>query len=189
MERTGPDALRVCWSRWTAIVALFARRRPARRSIDPGSYAALRQDLIDACHSCTSPDDPKRSYYAGLAETVRPWIDLHAFDRTDQEILSALSRRCREVERQLTGRSWTLSSLSEFARAPAIALACVVSVLVIVWVSKLLGFSVLECVRDCVNLIWVTIKYADSFQQMSVIAVAVIIVAMYAVNRSVRAWR
>jgi hypothetical protein len=188
-QRTGPDALRACWSRWTAIVALFARRRPARRRIDPRAYAALRQELLAACRSCATADDKKRRYYAELEEIVRPWMELNVFNRTDREILSALLKRCREVERHVTGRRWTLSSVSEFWRAPAIAFAGAVWVLVMVWVLQLFGFSVLEYVRDWANLVWVWIKYTDRFQQMSVIAVAFIIVAMYAVNRSVRAWR
>src|SRR5215469_10572806 len=88
--RAERELLRDRWSRWTAIVALHARRRPARRGVDPRTYATLRDDLIAACRSLAEADDERRAYYSALEDLVRPWINPRVLAGTDREILSTL---------------------------------------------------------------------------------------------------
>ena len=103
-QRSDRDVLRDCWSRWTTIVSLFAESSSARRRLDASAYASLRSELIAACRSFAHADGSERPFYAGLEETVKPWLNLRVFDHTDREILSGLLQHCREVESKLNGR-------------------------------------------------------------------------------------
>ena len=98
------DVLRDCWSRWTTIVSLFAGNSPARRRLDASAYAALRNELIASCRSLALADDSEPLLYAGLEETVKPWLNLRVLDQTDREILRGLLQHCRDVESKLYGR-------------------------------------------------------------------------------------
>jgi hypothetical protein len=171
------------WSRWTAIVELFARRRRSRRRLDPGAYTTLRNELIAACRSLaeTERDGELRSYYTALEDTVRPWLSLRVLARTDREILFTLLSRCREVERELTGRRWKPEWPSTFAPAPMIAAGVVV--LGLAW--TLLGsvLPALVALRDAADTVWLTIRFADDLRTWSVLAVIIIIAAMYVVSR------
>jgi hypothetical protein len=188
-HRTSPEALLECWSRWTAIVALFARRRAGRRWIDPGTYAALRADLMGACRSRAEADVQKRGYYLGLEEMVRPWIDLRVLDRTDREILAVLLRRCREVERQLAGRRWSLHWLSDIGPAPVTAFLVLAVAACVALIMPLFGYSPIETVRDVTLTAWLHFKYADDFYKMCGLALIVIGGAIYVVSRSAQSWR
>jgi hypothetical protein len=186
-RRTDREILRDCWSRWTAIIGLFAWRRPARRRVNPRDFAALRTELIAVCRSLAEADSQTGSYYGGLEEMVRPWLNLQVLDRTDQEILLMLLVQCREVERELNGRRWRLE-LPLHLR-PAVRLASTGIVVVgLVLVLQVIGFSVIGTLRDVCNTIWLTVKYADNLQKLSAIAVLIILAAMYTVSRSARAW-
>jgi hypothetical protein len=185
----GRDALRDRWSRWTAIVALFARQRPARRRVDPGTYEALRGDLMQVCRARAAAEEGKRGYYLGLEDMVRPWIDLRVLDRTDREILAALLRRCHEVERHLAGGQHILHWPSHLGRGSVIAIAVAGVVLCVAGILRILGYSLIEIVHDAALTLWLNVKYADAFYQMATVAAVVVIVAIFTVSRSARAWR
>jgi hypothetical protein len=183
-SRAQRDLLRDHWSRWTAIVALFARRRPARRRVDPVAYATLRDDLIAACRSLAETDAERRSYYTALEDTVRPWLSPHVLDRTDREILFTLLSRCHEVERELTGRRWVLEWPSHLGPAPMIAAGAVVVGLA--WALQEFGLPVLAALRDAADTAWLTFKFASPLQKLSAIAVLIVAASIYTVSRSVR---
>jgi hypothetical protein len=193
MRRGNPDAtrerLREDWGRWTTIVWLFTRRRPSRRRIDPRAYAALRDDLLAACRSLAEAetDGMKRSYYAGLEETVRPWLSPRVLARTDREILSALLHRCREVERELSGRRWTLEWPARLGPGARIIAAGVV-ILGLAWILMAFGVPVVSALRDVADTAWLSVKYADGFHKLSAVAVLFVAALMYTISRSVRLW-
>jgi hypothetical protein len=183
------ERLRECWGRWTTIVRLFARRRHSRRRIDPGEYAALRDDLLAACRSLAEAetDGAKRSYYSSLEETVRPWLGLRVLARTDREILSALLHRCREVEKELGGRRWTLEWPARIGSGARIT-AAGAAVLGLAWILTASGVPVVAAVRDVADTAWLSVKYADSFHKWSAAAVLLVATLMYTISRSVSLW-
>lgn len=186
-RKTDRDVLRDCWGRWTAILSLFARGRSARRRLDPGAYDALRNELIAACRSLAEADGPERPFYAGLEETVKPWLDLRVLGRTDREILSGLLLHCREVECKLNGRKlWP--ALPRHWR-PAMAIVAVGAMICsLVWLLlPMADLSVLNNLRDAADAVWLTIEYSDSWLKGSAIAVIIVLSAMYIVSRSAKA--
>ena len=184
--RTDREVLRDCWCRWTAILSLFARGGPARRRLDPCAYAALHKELIAACRSLAEADGPEQAFFASLEETVKPWLNLRALDRSDREILTGLVLHCREVERKLSGRKWRPALPRHLGPAMAIVAGGAV-IGGLVWLFPRGGLSVLNHLRDAFDTIWLTIKYADDWQKACVFAVIVVVAAMYIVSRSARA--
>jgi len=189
-RKTDRDVLRDCWGRWTAIVALFTRGRPARRRLDPGAYLALRNELIAACRSLALADDANRTFYAGLEETVKPWLNFRVLERTDREILTGLLLHCRLVERQLSGGKSTLAVPRHWGPVLAIVAggAVIGGLIGLVWLFlPMADLSVLNTVRDAADTIWLTIWYAENWQKWSTIAVIIVVAAMYIVSRTARA--
>ena len=182
-RRTDVDVLRDCWSRWTAILSLFAERRPGRSRLDPGAYADLRNELIAVCRSLAEADGPERQFYAGLEETVKPWLNLRVLARTDREILTGLARHCRQVEWKLRGRKWRLAWPHD--GGPSLAIVAVGAVICgLVWIIMPAAvISLLNTVLDVTNTMWLTVKFADDWQKMSASAVIIVAGAMYIVSR------
>jgi hypothetical protein len=185
-RRTDRDVLRECWCQWTAIVALFARKDPARRRVDPEAYATLRNEVIAACRSLAEPDGPERPFYASLEQTVRPWLDLRALERTDREILGGLLVSCRDAECQLKGRKSRLDWAGHWKPAMVIVAGGVV-IGGLFWLFPSEGLWVFNSVRDLAVIVWLKIKYADDWSKGCGIAVMVIVAAIYTVWRSARA--
>src|SRR3954467_5690149 len=97
-------ALRKHWGLWTAVVELFARRRRARRRVNPREYEALHRGLLAACRVLAETgDEGKRPFYQRLEELARPWLAPLVLERTDREILFDLLGRCRGAARALGG--------------------------------------------------------------------------------------
>jgi hypothetical protein len=185
-RRNDREVLRDCWGRWTAIVELFARRRPSRHRLDGRSYADLRTDLIAACRSAAEADEPRRPVYADLEGLVRPWLDLRTFARADQEILNTLLLHCREMHRELGGRGWSLKL--PLRSAPTLALAVGGAAAAgLVWVlEQTSGLSMIDALRDVVDTVWLSILFADSFWKWSVLVVMLVVAAIYIVSRTAR---
>src|SRR5579883_2394294 len=94
--------LRRCWSRWTKIIEMFAKRRRGCRFVDNRAYEKLRSELIDACQALSRLcDDERAIYFRNLAELVEPWGTVEMLRRGDRTILAALFDRCRQVEREI----------------------------------------------------------------------------------------
>jgi hypothetical protein len=185
--KTDRDVLQDHWVRWTAIVALFARGRPARRRLDPCNYAALRRELIDVCRSLAKADGLERRFYAGLEELVKPWLYLRVFEDTDREILAGLLLRCREVEGKLNGQK----SLPDRQRRWRPALAIMVGGAVtgaLAWLLlSMAHHPALYNLRDSADTVWLMIKSAENWQKGSVIAMIVVGAAIFIASRTARA--
>ncbi|MGO9469408.1 MAG: hypothetical protein ACLQIB_08595 [Isosphaeraceae bacterium] len=185
-RKTDRDVLRDCWGRWTTILAQFAQNRPARRRLDPRAYAALRHELIAACRSLAEAAGPERLFYVGLEETVKPWLNLRVFERTDREILGKLLLHCREVECKLTGgrssRTWPVHW------KPAMAIVAIGAMVGgLVWLLPTQGLSALNTLRDAADTTWLTIKYADNLQKTAGVAVIIVAASIYIASRGTRA--
>ncbi len=183
--RAERDLLGDYWSRWTAIVAIFARRRPARRRVDSRVYAALRHDLIAACRSLAEADEERRPYYTALEDTVRPWLSPRVLERTDREILFTLLLRCRELERELSGKRWRPEWPLRFGHAPWM-IAAGALVVGLGWAFQKGGLPVLDAVRDVADTAWLTIKQTGNLPEFSAIAVLIVAAAMYVISRTAR---
>jgi hypothetical protein len=185
-EKANLKALCDCWSQWTDIIALFAQRRRARRFVNPRAYSALRAELVAACRSLAEIDTQKRSYYLGLEEIVRPWLSLGVLRRTDNELLVFVLQRCREIEKELSGRKWGRQLARSLSPTlPIVAGAAVI--LLLLWLIQMLGVPVVVKLRDAVDTFWLAIKYADTFEKLAAIAVIIVLVSIYTVSRTLRA--
>ncbi|MFO0841670.1 MAG: hypothetical protein U0797_04610 [Gemmataceae bacterium] len=111
-----------CWQHWTAVVELFARRRPARHRVDPEEYGRLYQDLLEACRDMAARGE-RRPLCEKLEALVQPWLTPKALGQADAELLQDLLRRCRQAEEELLGgtrppgREWVAVTLCVFAGA------------------------------------------------------------------------
>jgi hypothetical protein len=185
-QRTDRDLLRDRWCRWTAILSLFAKKNPDRRRLDPRAYAILRNELIAACGSLAEADGPERLFYADLEQTVDPWLNLSVLEHTDREILSALLRDCREVERKLNGRKWRLALPLNWEPARVAVGGAVIGC--VVWLLSMTGgLWVLSTLSDVSNTIWSGIVSADTWQKSSALAVVFVLASIYMVSRTARA--
>ena len=185
-RRPNRNSLRKCWNCWTAVIALFAQRHPARRRVDPRAYAALRRELMAVCRSLAEANLRHRAYYTGLEEMVRPWLNLRVLARTDRGLLGTLLQRCREVEYELNGRRWRLELPRSVRRAMVILSGGAIA-LGLVSVLTVIGFPVIATLRDVSDSIWFAIKYATGVQKLAAVAVTIVVVSIYTVSRSARA--
>jgi len=118
---TGRDVFRELWQRWTEVVRQFALRRRSRRWLSEREYHALRQSLLEACRSLAgTADGEARALYERLESVAEPWLTLYALERAEREVLFDLFQGCRQVGRELGGRTW--SSLVRAWAVPGLAL-------------------------------------------------------------------
>jgi hypothetical protein len=108
-DRNGVPAalrsLRPCWGRWTAVVELFANRRPGRRRVDPQAYLEVHRGLTEACRtSVDRGEEPGPDFFRRLEGLVLPWLDTSVLAKADREILLDLLAPCRDVEKELRCR-------------------------------------------------------------------------------------
>ena len=107
-QATSPDlaALRRHWRRWTALVALQARRGRGAQVVDPQEYQTLHQELVAACVAAGgAAEGTQREFYQRLEDLVRPWLTARVLEQTDHQILMDLLARCRQAEQELDPRS------------------------------------------------------------------------------------
>ena len=163
-DSNGPDALTAHWHRWTAVVELCARRRPARRRVDPWRYHALYCELTASCRDLASAgDESGRAYYERLEATVRPWLSLRALEHADREVLSSLLDRCRQVDRELAGRSlpiYRVLALTVLLPSALVALSG------LAWNARGSLFMVVEFVQDWSNVIWFATRRASDLEKL-----------------------
>src|SRR5262249_28422008 len=160
-RRGGPPeftALKSCWRRWVEIVELFARRKPARRRVDPETYAALHKELIERCQARrAAANDVEAVFYRYLEDLARPWLTPLVLARADREILLDLLARCRQVEEQLGIRFWRRSIRSWVVPVGLAALAVFV-VLLGLGIIDSFGYRVLDRVRGWSDDLWFAVK-------------------------------
>jgi hypothetical protein len=105
-KATGRTAIPKLWHRWTAVVEQFARQKRGRHRLSEPVYDALHRDLLRVCRCLADASDERgRSFYQGLESLAQPWLKLSALAKADREVLSDLLERCRQIERELVGRT------------------------------------------------------------------------------------
>jgi hypothetical protein len=186
-EQAHLKVLRKCWSRWTDIIALFAGRRRGRHMVDPRVYKALRNELITVCHTLAETDSQKESYYLALAEIVRPWLSLGVLRRTDLELLGFLLLQCQQVDKELNRKAWWRPRHLGPSRSALALTLCGAFVFGVILLLELIGAPVIATLRDQANTIWFTIRTASDFQKFVAIAVILIVISIYTVQRTQRA--
>ena len=179
-------ALRKTWGQWTKIVELFARRKVARRKVDPKSYAALRRELIQQCQVlAASANDVDALLYRYLEDLVQPWLDLVVLSRVDRDILSDLLIRCKAAQLQLRGHSWigTLPAMT----APTLIVALLFATMPL-WTGRLivLLLTILNRARSWSDELWFTVSYASNVQWMFSVGCALLAISIYLVHRTSR---
>jgi hypothetical protein len=193
LRRSDRDVLRDCLTRWTDVLSLFERSDPARHRLDTDAYAALRDELIAACRLCAvrarllgGPADPEGAFYAGLEEFVKPWLDLHAVDRTDREILASVLEHCQQVERQLKGTKWKPAASPRRLSPVAIVVGGTVIFALVCLVVMAIDLSSLGDLREATDTLWLKIKLAESWLKWSAVAVIVAMALIFVVSQSTK---
>ena len=99
-----PRAIRSQWREWTAIVALFAQRRPGRHHVSKTNYQRLHGELLSRCQEKLASAEERCPLYQRMTELARPWRSVEALDAAEVEIARDLFDRCRGVQRVLGDR-------------------------------------------------------------------------------------
>jgi hypothetical protein len=179
-------ALRKSWSRWTAIIGLFARRRLARKRVNPQAYAALRRQLIKECRVCAaSANEVDAVFYRHLEALAEPWLDPGTLGRADREILFDLLLRCQHAESELGGRSRAQGLRSRQALTVAAAMTFA---FMLFWAAKysILLRSTFATVRGWADDFSFRIVHSSDLERLFVVGCVLIAVSIYTVMRSAR---
>jgi hypothetical protein len=183
-DSIGPASLAAHWRRWTAVVELFARRRRARRRLDPREYHALYCELTATCRDLASAADGSgRDYFERLEATVRPWLSLRALERADGEVLSSLLDRCRQVDRELGGRS--LANYGVLALTVLLPPA-LVALSALAWNARGSFFMVVDFVQDWSNAIWFATRRASDLEKLFALGLILISVSIIMISSTTR---
>jgi hypothetical protein len=179
-------ALRESWGWWTEVVDLFARRRAARKRVDPLTYIARHRELIARCRVlAATANEVDRAFYCYLEDLAQPWLDPTILARADREILFDLLLRCQSVEQQLGGRSWLRWMQSRRALLPAGAL---IFAIMLLWMGRfwVLLSTIMDTVRSWANDLSFRVTHASDPERLFVIACILIVVSIYMVSRTAR---
>jgi hypothetical protein len=179
-------ALRRRFNRWAAAVELFARRRPARKRVDPHAYVEAHRELVASCRVlATSANEVEAAFYRYIEELAQPWLDLAILARADRDILFDLLIRCRHVEAQLGRRSWT-GSLPAWG-TPAL-LGAFIFAIMLLWMGKLsvLLSTTLDRARGWSDDLWFSVSRSSDLERLFVVGCILIVVSMCVVMRTAR---
>ena len=179
-------ALRRRFSRWAAIVELFARGRPARKRVDPQAYVTLHRELIASCRVlAASANEVEAVSYRYLEDLAQPWLDLAVLDREDRDILFNLLIHCKHVQAQLGGRSW-IRVLR--ARGTPVFLGASFLAIMLLCMGR---FSVvlstmLDRARSWSDDLSIRVNHSTDLERLFVGGLVLIMVTIYAVSRTAR---
>jgi hypothetical protein len=183
-DSIGPASLATHWRRWSAVVELFARRRPARRRVDPREYRALYCELTASCRDLASAgDEAGRAYYERLEATVRPWLSLRALEHADREVLGSLLDRCRQVDRELGG--WSLPIYRVLALTVLLPSA-LVALSALTWNARGSLFTVVELMQDWSNVIWFATRRASDLEKLFALGLILISTSIIMISCTAR---
>ncbi len=181
--------LRRQWSRWTAIVATFAKRRDARPRLRRGEYFALHNTLIEACRShATQCDAAQRDFFLEMRNVVKPWISLQTLEQAEHRVLVSLTRRCRDIERSLGGRGRALAGLRPLALIAALMLV----VIAVICFEDIIGSgqwsaaAVLQSGRNGMSRLAYLLRDTTWPQRFAVVTVIVVLVGIQSVRSAAR---
>jgi hypothetical protein len=178
--------LRRCWRQWTAVVELFARRRPLRHVVAPQQYEALHRELLAACRTPAGmAAETKRDFYQDLESLVQPWLSLYVLEQTPRDILFDLFARCQQVERELGCRTW-VDNLRRWALPLAALLTVAAGVALLVWTADRVLLPALVKLSDCWQVVWFATKRSSATQQWGAAGILAIVIAIFLLTRSPR---
>jgi hypothetical protein len=178
--------LRATWGRWTAIVELFARRRPARLRVDPRAYVALHGELIATCQAlAVSGDESKRPFLRELEELVQPFLTTRVLAKTDREVLFDLLFRCRDIERMLRGATWTMAA-SRWVAPVFLSIVLGLVAFILIWITWGSWIPLWYRMRDWSDVVWITIKRSNDISWLIFLGVAVILTSIAILSRPAR---
>jgi hypothetical protein len=178
------NALRRCWCHWTATVELYARARRGRARVRPSVYRRLHGELTQTCRALADASEgPRREFFEGLLTLAEPWLSPNVLVRADRAILANLLSRCREVERELGGRS----GLSAVVGSRPALLVWFSAALASLAASRLTArdwMSGLERVRGWSDVAWAAIVHFDDYQKLLVFTLVVVGVSIHLASRA-----
>jgi hypothetical protein len=126
-------ALRRHWRRWTALVAVHARRRGAG-AVDLREYEALHRELLGACRALGgAAGGARREFYQCLEELAGPWLTSRSLEQVDRPLLLGLLARCRRAERELRPPGSGPGPVPLWAAGAVAMAAAVTAVMLLVW--------------------------------------------------------
>jgi hypothetical protein len=176
-------ALRRRFSRWAAIVELFARGRPARKRVDPQAYVTLHRELIASCRVlAASANEVEAVSYRYLEDLAQPWLDLAVLDRTDRDILFDLLFRCKHVQSQLGGRSW-IRVLRGWGTPVFLGASFLAIMLLCMGRFSVVLSTMLDRARNWSDDLYIRVNYSTDLERLFVVGLVLIMVTIYAVSR------
>ena len=179
-------ALRRCFHRWAEIVDLFARRKAARKRVDPKAYAALHRELIQRCRAmAASANKVDVVFYRYLEDLAQPWLDPAVLDRADRDILFDLLIRCQHVQEQLGGRSWIRVPRARGTPVFLSALLLAIMILCMGRFSVVLS-TILNRGRSWSDDLYIQVIHSTDQERLFVVGLVLITVTIYAVSRTGR---
>jgi hypothetical protein len=187
-RKQSPDiiVLRRLFKRWAAIVELFARRRPARKRVEAKAYVRIHRELIASCRvQAASANEVEAAFFRYMEDLAQPWLDLAVLGRADRDILFDLLIRCRHINVQLGGRSWT--PLQWNWEIPAVLGTLFFAIMLLCMSKFSVGLStILDYARGWSDDLWFSVARSSELQRLTVIGCVLVVVAMIAVSRTAR---
>lgn len=182
-------ALRRRFSRWAAIVELFARGRPARKRVDPQAYVTLHRELIASCRVlAASANEVEAVSYRYLEDLAQPWLDLAVLDRADRadrDILFDLLFRCKHVQAQLGGRSW-IRVLRAWGTPVFLGASFLAIMLLCMGRFSVVLSTMLDRARSWSDDLSIRVNHSTDLERLFVVGLVLIMVTIYAVSRTAR---
>jgi len=182
-------ALRRHFSRWAAIVELFARGRPARKRVDPQAYVTLHRELIASCRVlAASANEVEAASYRYLEDLAQPWLDLAVLDRADRadrNILFDLLFRCKHVQAQLGGRSW-IRVLRAWGTPFFLGASFLAIMLLCMGRFSVVLSTMLDRARNWSYDLSIRVNHSTDLERLFVVGLVLIMVTIYAVLRTAR---
>ena len=182
-------ALRRCFSRWAAIVELFARKRPARKRVDPRAYVTLHRELIASCRVlAASANEVEAASYRYLEDLAQPWLDLAVLDRAsraDRDIHFDLLILCKHVQAQLGGRSWIRVLLARGTSLFPGASFLAIMLLCMGWFSAVLS-TMLDRARSWSDNLYIRVNHPTDLERLFVVGLVLVVVSSHAISRIAR---
>ena len=176
-------ALRRRFSRWAAIVELFARGRPARKRVDPQAYVTLHRELIASCRVlAASANEVEADSYRYLEDLAQPWLDLAVLDRADRDILFDLLIRCKHVQSQLGGRSW-IRVLRAWGTPVFLGASFLAIMLLCMGRFSVVLSTMLDRARNWSDDLYIRVNHSTDLERLFVVGLVLIMVTIYAVSR------
>ena len=182
-------ALRRRFSRWAAVVELFARGRPARKRVDPQAYVTLHRELIASCRVlAASANEVEAVSYRYLEDLAQPWLDLAVLDRADRadrDILFDLLFRCKHVQAQLGGRSW-IRVLRAWGTPVFLGASFLAIMLLCMGRFSVVLSTMLDRARNWSYDLSIRVNHSTDLERLFVVGLVLIMVTIYAVSRTAR---